>query len=70
LNTLQPTTPTHPTPQAPRNVTQQRLNVIASEIYGLDQLFKRAAIPMDALNAAKRQQLVEEYQRLTSLTPL
>jgi phage replication O-like protein O len=70
LNTLQPPNPPHQTPQAPRNVTQQRLNVLASEIYGLDQLFKRAAIPMDALNAARRQQLVEEYQRLTSLTPL
>jgi hypothetical protein len=51
----------------PRPTAQQRLQVLASEINGLDQLFKRAGIPMDELNAAKHAQLISEYRCLNGL---
>lgn len=64
------------TPNAPQSIlsassvnpithtTQQRLNAIKNEIAGLDALFSRAGIPMDARTAAKRAGYVDEYNTL------
>ncbi|MEN9434225.1 MAG: Bacteriophage replication protein [Pseudomonadota bacterium] len=57
---LQPT----PTPHT-NTALHTQLNHLANDIQGLDQLFKRAGVAMDALNLAKRTQWVKEYQHLS-----
>ena len=69
-------TDTAPPPQPPRKSepsVHSRLQNLAAQIQGLDQLFALAQTPMDALSAKQRQAWVAEYaalqQHLTRIKP-
>ena len=55
------------TSEAITESVKQRLRAIGEEIRGLDTLFAFAGEPMDSKTAAKRAQLVAEYQHLRDI---
>ena len=59
-------TVTAPDSSTPPEALKQRLWAISEEIRSLDRLFAFAGEPMDSKTAAKKAQLVAEYQRLLS----
>ena len=59
-------TPSASASSTPPEALKQRLWAISEEIRSLDRLFAFAGEPMDSKTAAKKAQLVAEYQRLLS----